>query len=286
MTQWIHISDLQFGTGKAGNTGSDECARALVEEVARQKPDFVVHSGDHIHGAVNDSNEEKARVREYWADYQQAVKPLKKICPVFSVPGNHDQTGSDLSLQTYSRQTARAGKPPSYSATINGVHVLNLDVVPLRHKGAFLKGSPQEKWLRQHLRRPRQARCLVAVGHYPIFMSPWIYHNVDPSLGYNQQTREQGVLLPLLLEARVDLYLCGHLHVYERSRYRRLTQVMAGGDGVAFEGLLEQEPSKYCRVLDERRGYVRFTLTEKTLRGEAVSVDGDVMDAWWQRLNR
>jgi|TARA_B100001971_G_C18032594_1_gene453338 hypothetical protein len=34
---------------------------------------------DHIHGAVNDSKEEKARVKEYWADYQRAVKGLKNI---------------------------------------------------------------------------------------------------------------------------------------------------------------------------------------------------------------
>jgi 3',5'-cyclic AMP phosphodiesterase CpdA len=286
MVQWFHISDLQFGTGKAEKNDSDACARRLVEQVARQQPDFVIHSGDHIHGAVNNSKEEKARVKEYWADYQQAVKDLKKVCPIFSVPGNHDQTGGDLSLKTYLRQTGRMAKPPYYGVTVKGVHVLNLDVVPWRHRGGFVKGSPQEKWLRRHLRRRRQARCLVAVGHYPIFMSPWIYHNVDPSLGYDEATQEPGVLLPLLLEAQVDLYLCGHLHVYERSRYKGLTQVMAGGHDVAFPGLLEEQPGKYSRVLDERRGYIRFTLTDKTLRGEAVSVEGEVMDGWSQRLSR
>ncbi len=285
MTQWIHISDLQFGTGKSENIASDEKARLLIEEVARHKPAFVIHSGDHIHGAVNDTPEEKARVKEYWADYQKALKPLKRVCPVLCVPGNHDQTGSTLSLKTYLRQTGRAGRPPYYSATIQGIHIIGLDVVPWRHKGGFIKGSAQEKWLGRHLRRPRQARCVVVAGHYPIFMSPWILHNVDPSLGYDEEVRKQGVLLPLLLRARVDLYLCGHLHVYERSRYQGLTQVMAGGDGVAFQGYLEQETSKYCRKQDERRGYIRFTLTDKTLRGEAVSVEGEVMDTWWQKRN-
>ena len=79
MVQWFHISDLQFGTGKAEKNDSDACARRLVEQVAGQEPDFVIHSGDHIHGAVNDSKEEKARVKEYWADYQRAVKGLKNI---------------------------------------------------------------------------------------------------------------------------------------------------------------------------------------------------------------
>ena len=61
---------------------------------------------------------------------------------------------------------------------------------------------------------------------------------------------------------------------YERSRYKRLTQVMAGGHGVAFEGLLEATPGKYSHVLAERRGCIRFTLTNKMLRGEAVSLEG------------
>ena len=73
---------------------------------------------------------------------------------------------------------------------------------------------------------------------------------------------------------------------YERSRYKRLTQVMAGGHGVAFEGLLEATPGKYSQVLAERRGCIRFTPTNKMLRGEAVSLEGDLMDAWSQRLNR
>ena len=53
-----------------------------------------------------------------------------------------------------------------------------------------------------------------------------------------------------------------------------------------FEGLLEATPGKYSQVLAERRGYIRFSLTNKMLRGEAVSLEGDLVDAWSQRLNR
>ena len=46
------------------------------------------------------------------------------------------------------------------------------------------------------------------------------------------------------------------------------------------------EPNAYCQALDERQGCVRFTLTEHSIRGEAVSLDGTVIDTWSQRLNR
>ena len=82
----------------------------------------------------------------------------------------------------------------------------------------------------------------------------------------------------MLLDAGVDLYLCGHLHIYERTRYQRLTQVMAGApDKVPFKKLLSDPPNKHSRVVDERACYVRFTLTGNTSRGEAVALDGDVM---------
>ena len=117
-------------------------------------------------------------------------------------------------------------------------------------------------------------------------MSPAIYHNVDTSLHYDESSGQEGVLLPILLKARVDLYLCGHLHIYERTRYGRLTQVMAGANGIAFPDLLQQEPNKYNQILDERQCFVRYMLSDDSIRGEAVTLDGESMDTWSQELNR
>ncbi len=88
---------------------------------------------------------------------------------------------------------------------------------------------------------------MIAVGHHPIFMSPHLYHDTDSSLRFDEITGHLGGVLPQLIDARFDLYLCGHLHVYERSCHPRLTQVMTGGDGIAFPGALEK-PNKYSIV--------------------------------------
>ena len=285
MVRWIHVTDLQLGFGKSADNDNDTSARRLIEQVASEEVDFVINSGDLIHGAHADQTLET--IAEYWSDYQTTVKPLEGKAPILSAPGNHDMTREDRSMERYCLETERADKPPYYAATIQGVHVICLNVVSALHRGGFPKGSEQEAWLKQELNRLPQARCLIAVGHYPIFLSPDFYGRFsDPSLHYDERTGQAGVLLPILLEGGVDLYLCGHLHTYERTRYGKLTQVMAGAYGVAYPDLMPYQPNQYCQALDERQCYVRYTLTEDSIHAEALSLQGAVVDAWSQALNR
>ncbi len=58
------------------------------------------------------------------------------------------------------------------------------------------------------------------------------------------------MLLPILLVADVDLYLCGHLHIYERARYEKLTQIIGRANRIAYEGLLEMTPIRFLQIQD------------------------------------
>jgi 3',5'-cyclic AMP phosphodiesterase CpdA len=291
MTRWIHITDLQLGLGKAENDPNDELAVEMVRMVLAQRPDFVIHSGDCIHGTAIDheagENPEYLRMHlEHWEMYRQTLAPLLDHCPVFSVVGNHDHTFPDLDTELFSRYHGRDGKPAYSSETIAGVQVICLDVVPRRHHGGFPADTQQEAWLRDELARPTDACCRVVVGHYPIFMAPGIAHDVDPSLRYDEENDDPGRLLPMLLAADVDLYLCGHLHIYERARYENLTQVVAGANRIAYEGLLEMMSSRYLQIQDERQSYVEFKIVDGVIEATVVSLAGDRIDAWRQPLNR
>ncbi len=303
MTRWILISDLHLGNAAPRPKDHFERMQYMVDRVARDAPDFVINAGDSVHGAVIDGEAERRNVQRYWADYHRLIRPLARRCPVLSAIGNHDQTGSayrprvqsqchsyDTSYaadsRVFCRQTGRAGKPPYYSTTIGGVRLVALNVAERRHHGGFAARTAQHKWLQRLLNRRRQARCTAVIGHYPIFLQPWLYDNSDSSLHYNDVTKSEGILLPMLLDAGVDLYLCGHHHIYERARYRRLTQVMAGApEKIAFKQLLTEPPHQHCRLVDARASYVRFTLTARTIRGEAMAFNGDVIDTWVQRLS-
>ena len=289
MTKWVFVSDLQLVLAD-GSRPRNQCAADLVSAVGAQDPDFVVHGGDCIGGTTIDheavENPEYPRVHEEtWELYRRTIAPLVDRCPVHSTLGNHDHTFPDLDAGLFCHSHGRGGESAYYSETIGDVQLIVLDEVPKRHQGGFPAGTEQEAWLRDELARPTDARCRVVVGHYPIYMSAEIAFCEDETLRYNEESGEPGLLLALLLEAGVDLYLCGHTHIYERVRFEGLTQVSAGADGVAYQGLLDMAPSRYLQAQDERQSYVSFALVDDHIEGTAVSLDGVEIDSWAQPLN-
>lgn len=291
MTRWIHFTDLQLGLGKAENDPNDELAVEMVQTVLAQRPDFAIHAGDCIHGTAidheADENPEYLGMHvENWEMYRRTMAPLQTQCPVFSVVGNHDHTFPDLDTALFCHYHDRDGKPAYYSGTIDDVQVICLDVVPRPHHGGFPAGTEQEVWLREELAKPKDARCRVVVGHYPIFMAPAMAHSVDASLRYDEENNAPGLLLPMLLAADVDLYLCGHLHIYERARYEKLTQIIGGANRIGHWGVLDMTPSRFLQVQDERQSYVEFKIVDDQIEATVVSLAGEQIDAWSQPLNR
>jgi 3',5'-cyclic AMP phosphodiesterase CpdA len=152
------------------------------------------------------------------------------------------------------------------------------------HAGAFPPRTVQHRWLQRTLSR-RRGQVLVVVGHWPIFMSRFVYHDADSSLRFDELTGYPGELLPMLTEAGADLYLCGHHHVYERSRHPRLMQIMTAGDAIAWPDLMER-PNKYRVRVDRRMCYTRFCYdpTSARIHGESIAIDGETIDAWSQKV--
>ena len=277
MTRWIFVSDLQLGPTPDYH---EERRHRLIERVAAERPHFVIHGGDHVAGKVNDTPEERRNVELMWAAYHRVMAPLKELCPVISTIGNHDQTGSTLSSEEYLRQVDRQGKATYHAKTIRGVHVAILDVLVGKHRGGFADPL-QVRWLRRDLRAARRVGCTVVVGHYPIIVAPWLLKH---SRGAGQKPGASGLLLPMLLDGGVDLYLCGHLHAYERAQYKTMTQVMTSASDIFLPDMREK-PGEFTKAFDERQTYIRFALEDSTICGEAVSAEGDVVDQWTQKLN-
>jgi len=158
------------------------------------------------------------------ADYQSQVfdiYPAILRCTVmWPTIGNHDAAYFPTSFDytnIFSPPTqgeaggVASGTKHSYSFDYGNIHFVSLDAVT----APITNGGPMLTWLEQDLAANTQD-WLIAYWHCP----PYTFgtHNSDNAAdtwGVMQEMRENA--LPILEAHGVDLVLCGHSHVYERS---------------------------------------------------------------------
>ncbi|HEX5154681.1 MAG TPA: metallophosphoesterase family protein [Parafilimonas sp.] len=150
--------------------------------------------------------------------------------PLFPVPGNHDYR--DLASASVSDQYkiayfqnfsvpehGEAGGVASntksyYSFDIGNVHFLALDSYGPDNKGLHMydEMSEQVEWVKKDL-KANKSKWIVAYWHHPPYTMG--SHNSDTE---RDLTAIREHFIKVLEESGVDLVLCGHSHVYERSR--------------------------------------------------------------------
>ena len=125
---FIHASDPH---ASAQTLGRLQQVRGIVE---KQRPDFVLMTGDLVRDALRVGEEE---ARGYYDLYTEEVRRFPG--PVWSVPGNHEIFGIERHLSLVSRTHPLYGKgmyrqrlgPNYYSFNYGGVHFVGLDSVDI-----------------------------------------------------------------------------------------------------------------------------------------------------------
>lgn len=171
---------------------------------------------------------------EYQAKFFNVYKDkLLKKYPLYPAPGNHDYHDVDFKAEyaQMNHTTAyyqnftmpangEAGGVPSgtesfYSYDIGNIHFLSLDSYGMEEKKYMLydTAGPQAQWIKKDLAANKNKDWVVAYWHHPPYTMG--SHNSDEE---SELGEIRGKLLPILERYGVDLVLCGHSHVYERSR--------------------------------------------------------------------
>lgn len=151
---------------------------------------------------LGDVQYEDGSFANFLASYDPTWGRVKSITR--PIPGNHEYVTPN-GAGYYQYFGAAAGDPAKgwYSFDVGSWHliVLNSNCALI---GGCGPGSPQEQWLRADL-AANPGVCTLAAWHHPRFSSG--PHGDDP------QTQP---LWQALYEARADLILTGHDHLYER----------------------------------------------------------------------
>ncbi len=161
------------------------------------------------------------------SEYQNAVfdnmyDQLLMNTPLFPSPGNHDYNNNPFSsnppyydIFSLPAQGESGGLPSGtehyYSWDFGNTHFISLDSYDENRDST----GAMANWLQADLAATTQT-WIIAYWHHPPYTKGT--HDSDNPLFYDfemVEMREQ--ILPLLENGGVDLVLCGHSHVYERS---------------------------------------------------------------------
>lgn len=189
---------------------------AYCNYIASTKPaDVWLTGGDNDQTDGKDSNYSTA---VFGAEF--GYSNLLQNLAIWPTMGNHDMRASngqayfdDFSLPT----NGEAGGAPSrgehyYSFDYGSIHFISLD--SLEPSLSSATNTPMLTWLRQDLGSTTQP-WIIAYWHAPPYTKGSHDSDNPTDVGKMVQMREN--VLPILETEGVDLVLCGHSHVYERS---------------------------------------------------------------------
>lgn len=239
--------------------------RATADLAKKLKPDNILILGDiqYEDGELSEFN--KVYAKSWGAPELKAItKP---------VPGNHEYNSRNAAgYYQYFGKSAGDSAKGYYSFDEGDWHF-----VALNSNCKFVaceKGSEQQKWLAQDLANNR-SKCTLAYWHHPLFSSG--IHGSD------NKTKD---LYQTLLDAKADLLLAGHDHLYERFAPQNangnnsasgIRSFIVGTGGKSLYPFRKQKPNSEVRI-SKTFGVLKLSLFKNDYAWEFIAEDNKVLD--------
>ncbi|MDS3862491.1 metallophosphoesterase [Thermosynechococcaceae cyanobacterium BACA0444] len=244
LLRFVAVADT--GTGAAGQY---EVANAMLAWYKLNPFSLVTLAGDNIY---NDGEMEKIGPN-FEKPYQGLLQAGVKF---YACLGNHDIRTHNGEGQIRYPGFNMGGR--YYTFTQGPVQFFALDTNRGNHWDAQLA------WLKEQLSKSRAA-WKVVFGHHPIYSSG-IY-------GTNPAMVEQ--FAPLFEKYRVQLYINGHEHDYERSHPIKGTTYLTVGAGA---GIRPVDRSGWTAYSASRLSFASLDVMANQLIIHTVGTDGQVFD--------
>jgi hypothetical protein len=206
-------------TQNNGGNYNFEQTDTIVKQLAKNAYYFTIHNGDIV---------ENGSVVKSWKDFFNITEPINANYPLMSVAGNHDvvnDTASPIFQKPFPIFYEIMNLPHdqlNYSYDYGNTHFVAINSgwaegAAKIGKVLFEKNSDEYNWLEKDLKKARKNKSIkwiILYSHYPVY-----------SFGFSHIPAWQGHIKPLVDKYRVDLYLAGHRHVYERHKAIRGSEI-------------------------------------------------------------
>lgn len=250
---------IAFGDWGAGTPFQKDIAAQVTRSYQRTPYDAVLLLGDNIYP----TGDIKKFGKSYFTDMYPVL--IQSGVNFIVALGNHDRHDShELDQLAFFRM-------PGFYYQVSKPHV---DFFVLE-TNVFANDQVQQRWLDKALKDSR-AEWKVVMGHHPIYSSG--EHGMNPGL--------QKVLEPLLVKHKVDLYLAGHDHEYERFKpIKGVQHIVSGGGGAYLRDFEKPLPASLIRV--KAHHFLSFDVSEYAMRMQVIDKFGKMIDhAEWTKAGQ
>ncbi len=216
-------------TQNNGGNYNFEQTDTIVKQLSKNSYYFTMHNGDIV---------ENGSVAKSWKDLFNVAQPINANSPFMSVTGNHDVVNDTSSpiFQTpfpiFYEVMNLPNDQLNYSYDYGNTHFVAINSgwaegAAKVGKVRFAKGSEEYNWLEKNLKKARKnknIKWIIVYSHYPVY-----------SFGFSHIPTWQAHIKPLVDKYKVDLYLAGHRHVYERHKAIRGSEVFEPTDAHVYD---------------------------------------------------
>ncbi|HRQ49919.1 MAG TPA: metallophosphoesterase family protein [Agriterribacter sp.] len=214
-----------FGDCGSNNANQLNVRNSMINYLGTNYMDAWILLGDNAYPNGTDE--------EYTSGFFNYYKDqFLKQNPLYPAPGNHDYGSPSGSRTTHNNAyysiftvptAGEAGGHPSgtesyYSFDIGNIHFISLDSYGFGSDGKTMYDVPnqQSEWLIQDLEANTNKDWVIAYWHHPPFTKG--SHDSDDPVKDNDLIQIRTNFIKILEDRGVDLILCGHSHVYERTK--------------------------------------------------------------------
>ncbi len=255
--QFVAYGDIRF-TDPTSRSSDPEYRRAVVAQVAKEKPSFLVLTGDLVRKGSSDAD---------WQVWERETEAWRQAgIRILPVLGNHDTSGDPEALQYFKRFPELQNRH-WYSARAGNCYFILLE------SGSNDPENEQWRWLLKQLHKmPRGVQYLFVVQHHPMVTRssksmPGGGHSaraIDERLASLLEEQQKRLKIPIIV-------LAGHVHNYERYVHGGVTYITTGGGGATpYE--IPRDPADLYQVPGPTYSYCRVTVDRKSLAFEVIKV--------------
>ncbi len=251
----IGYGDTRFTDPADTKNTNPSVRRALVNQIASERPDALLISGDlPLNGNVENDYTVYRTETQPWRDAHLRVYPAL---------GNHEMHGGEaVGLKNWWATFPELNNRRWYSVSFGNAWILSLD-----SNAPLTAGSPQQSWIAaQFAALPKTVQFVFIVMHHPIVGDdfPLSTHNVRS----NEAALGQFLAATApTLKVRITV-LCGHVHNYEHFLKDGITYLVAGG-GAAKPYKVERNPQDLYKGTDDiNYHYLTFRFDGKVVHAE------------------